>query len=599
MRLLYISFILNLFFLGSLQFDPKVKRVRQQNTIMFYKSRGRYNIGNSRTKSTRNLMNSEDLNSQINETMSNNLNNGMRRRNNIRIQIRQNSDSMSSSIRVLYPLPVFDDENESPIDEEERIKRTMIRAGIPDFIQSMYARDSEKAKKSSENFEIAENKNFTFSNVGGYEKVKEELLQCGDILVNYSKYDKYNVRTPRGIILEGSPGNGKTIMAKAFCGELNISFIPTTASVFQEKYVGVGSARIRELFSLAKSAKPGVIFIDEIDAIGRMRSSSEQSGDSGERDSTLNQLLTMLDGFDDNNGIFLMCATNRIDLLDNALLRPGRIDKKIFVGNPDADTREAIINIHISGKPIDETVDTNNLIKLMKGMSGAQIENVLNEAMLKALREDREKMNIGDIDANMERLLVGSQSTKNKYSSDAMKRIAIHELGHAIVGLVLKDHPNPLSISLNEWSHKAPGYTLFDTDEEDSNIITKEYLMQHLSVLLAGRVAEIVFFNSSITTGASKDLHDAYQIAENMVLKYGMGSRTIYTTKSDISKKELDDDIQHILIQAEKRCYDEIRNNYGLFLLLYKKLISEKSLNYDEIVSATMVDLPSDEYKFE
>ena len=407
------------------------------------------------------------------------------------------------------------------------------------------------------------------------------------------------MRAPRGIILEGPPGNGKTILAKAFCGELNISFIPTSASIFQEKYVGVGSARIRELFTLAKSVKPCVIFIDEIDSIGRTRSSSEKTGDSGERDSTLNQLLTMLDGFDDNNGIFLMCATNRIDLLDDALLRPGRIDKKIYVGNPDADTRKAIINIHIKGKPIDESIDSNILIKLMGGFSGAQIENVLNEAMLKALRENREIMNMSDIDASMERLLVGSQSTKNKYSFDAMKRIAIHELGHAIVGLVLDEHPNPLSISLNEWSHKAPGYTLFDSNEEDYNIITREYLIQHVSVLLAGRVAESVFFNNSITTGALKDLQDAYQIVENMVLKFGMGSQTIRTSISEMSKKDLDDDIQFILRQAEKRCYDEIFNNYELILFLYNKLIEEKTLKYHQIVNATMLDLPNNIYKFE
>ena len=399
------------------------------------------------------------------------------------------------------------------------------------------------------NFQIIKKSEYTFDDVGGYDKIKSELLQTADILINYEKYRRFNVRTPKGMIFEGPPGNGKTLIAKAFSGELNVSFIPVSGSEFSEKYVGVGAMRVRELFKLADENKPCIIFIDEIDAVARKRGNDAVSSNS-EKDQTLNQLLINLDGFKHSNGVFVVGATNRIDLLDQALIRPGRMDKNIFIGNPDSDTRRSIISIHMKGKPTMPDISIDALVEMTGGFSGAQIENLLNESMLYALRQNREIITFGDLEYIINRILAGWQSTESKYSDDIIQRIVLHEMGHAVVGLLSKNHPKLTKVCLNLWSPKTPGYTVFESNDEDINIYTKEGLFSHLMVLLGGRIAEEIFFGYSVTTGARKDLDEAYKLAQNMIVQYGMGRRNIYPDLSDQSKFLIDQEVNDLLVSA-------------------------------------------------
>ena len=467
-------------------------------------------------------------------------------------------------------------------DAEEAIRKELQDAlGVRFFVRK--PPNMEQQSDSSENFEIIKNPPYSFADVGGYENVKQEMMQSVDMLQNFEKYQKFNVRTPKGIILEGPPGNGKTLLARAFSGEVNSSFIPVSGSQFQEKYVGVGASRIRELFDLAEKNLPCVIFIDEIDAVGRSRSSDDGSS-SGERDQTLNQLLVALDGYKNTSGVFIVGATNRMDLLDDALVRPGRIDKKIYIGNPDSKTRESILDIHIKGKPHARNVTVNDLVELTNGLSGAQIENLLNEAMLFALRDNRETMNKGDLENILGRIYVGYQPTENAFSEDMIKRIAVHEMGHAIVGLLSAHHSKLVKVCLNLWSPNSPGYTIFESEETDSSIYTKEKLMARLMVLLAGRIAEEVFYGNSITSGASKDIEQAYKLAENMIVRFGMGRKTVYAYGSESSKDFIDRDIERLLESAYQTAHSTVLESKNIIEECSDKLIENKILLPDDIL---------------
>ena len=400
----------------------------------------------------------------------------------------------------------------------------------------------------SDNYEVVKESPISFDDIGGYDKIKQELYQCVDILSNYTKYSRFNVRIPRGLILEGPPGNGKTLLAKGFAGEAGVSFIPVSGAEFQEKYVGVGASRIRELFELASKNTPCVVFIDEIDAVGRKRSGDGESSTS-ERDSTLNELLVALDGFKNNTGIFLIGATNRVDLLDPALMRPGRIDKQIYIGNPDDKTREAILKIHLRGKPYEKhAISIDGLVDLTQGLSGAQIENLLNEAMLNALRENREIINMQDIDLIMNKMVAGWQPNDHQFTSDIVDHIAIHEMGHAIVGILSKHHSKMTKVVINLSSPRTPGYTLFEPSS--SNIHTREALFEHLAILLAGRIAEEVCYDVSVTTGAINDFEEAFKLAERMIIYYGMGKNVIYPNSSDKYKEKIDTEVAELIDNA-------------------------------------------------
>ena len=446
-------------------------------------------------------------------------------------------------------------------------------------------RSIQTQNNDDHSFEIIKNSKFNFSQIGGYDTIKQELHQVLDILRNKEKYTKYNVRIPRGLIFEGPPGNGKTLLAKGFCGEANMTFIPVSGSEFSEKYVGVGAQRVRELFKLASKNAPCIVFIDEMDALARKRGNDMASSNS-EKDQTLNQLLISMDGFDNDNDIFVIGSTNRLDLLDNALLRPGRMDKKVYIGNPDASTRKAILDIHMQGKPLDKLVHVDSIVEMTGGYSGAQIENLVNEAMLYVLRNNRELIEWSDLEYVNNRIIAGWQDKESKFSEEMIDRIIVHELGHAIVGFLTKDHSNVMKVVLNMWSPTSPGYTVFENNDEDSNIYTKDGLLSHLMVLLGGRLAEEIFYGYSVTSGARQDLEQAYELAKTMIINYGMGERNIYPDLSDQSKYLIDQEISKLLMEANELSFTIIDNNKELIKDLIKKLKDTKLVVPDDIYNA-------------
>ena len=478
----------------------------------------------------------------------------------------------------------FNDDDESPIQPEEQV-RVIIMNGFnsrqgkgrqknPFLPEDDSDSELDSDSLKSENFEVIKNIDFKFKDVGGHDKIKEELMQCADLLTNYEKYSKYNVRTPKGLILEGPPGNGKTLLAKGFCGEINVGFIPVSGSQFQEKYVGVGAARVRELFELAKQNVPCIIFMDEIDAIGRKRSADESKQD---HDSTLNELLVNLDGFKSTNGIFIMGATNRIDLLDEALIRAGRVDKKIYVGNPDKKTREAIIQIHIKGKP--HNMNINHLVELTNSYSGAQIENLLNEAMLYALRQNREMMTIEDIELTSNRILVGFQSTDNIVTPEILAQVAAHEIGHALIGMFTK-YKKLIKVTINLSSPTSLGFTLFEPNE--TLLITRQNMIHEIMTLLGGRVAEELLFNT-LTTGATHDFTQAKKFAEKMIIDYGMGKKTIIPHGSEKYKELLDNEIDDIIVEAYYSAKSLLQKIEPLLKDCAETLVKEQVLKEDDI----------------
>jgi len=486
----------------------------------------------------------------------------------------------------------FNDEDEEDTENENdptswpnMVGRNNFRDRNPDD----YASYTKKRGQKSENFEVLTNFPTRFSDVGGYDAIKKELAQCIDLLQNYTKYDRFNVRVPKGLIFEGPPGNGKTLMAKALAGEAGVGFIAVSGSQFQEKYVGVGSTRIRELFELAKKNVPCMIFIDEIDALGRKRSSDGETSGS-ERDSTLNELLVALDGFKNISGIFVIGATNRADLLDSALVRPGRIDKRVYIGNPDSKTREAILRIHSRGKPYCAKIALADLVEMTAGLSGAQIENMLNEAMLYALREGREIMESEDLEISLGKMMVGWQPTEHEFTSDIIDHIAIHEMGHVVVGLVSKHHSKVTKVVINLSAPSSPAYTVFE--HGDSPIYTREALFEHLTILLAGRVAEELVYNVSVTTGAINDFEEALKLAEKMIVYYGLGENVIYPTQSEKYKAIVDDEVVRIIEHAYA-CAEYIVHESRAFILEGAEILKR-----DKIIRAEALnDLIATKYR--
>ena len=362
----------------------------------------------------------------------------------------------------------------------------------------------------------------TFADVAGCEEEKEELREIVDFLRDPKAYTAMGARIPKGVLLVGPPGTGKTLLAKAVAGEANVQFLSISGSDFVELYVGVGAGRVRDLFDQAKKVAPAIIFIDEIDAVGRQRGSG-LGGGNDEREQTLNQLLVELDGFSNNEGVIVMAATNRADILDQALLRPGRFDRQVYVGLPDIKGREAILKIHARDKQLGEDVDLNSIAKGTPGFAGADLENLMNEAALLAVRRKHRFINQDDIDEAILKVQMGPEKKSRKMSDKARRLTAYHESGHALVSHYLK-HVDPVHYITIIPRGGAGGFTLFRPEEDVENFTSRAEMYENIVVALGGRMAEKHFLDD-ISTGASGDIQQATNIARDMVMRYGMSDR--------------------------------------------------------------------------
>ena len=418
-----------------------------------------------------------------------------------------------------------------------------------------------------------------FDDVAGLEEIKEDLMDVIDFLNNEDKYKSMDARVPRGILLYGPPGTGKTLIAKAIAGEAKATFIYSSGSEFVEKYVGVGAKRVRTIFERARKDAPSIIFIDEIDALGAKRNSESNN----EKDQTLNQLLIELDGFNNTSNVIVIAATNRMDLLDEALLRPGRFDRKIYVGNPNYHSRLKILEVHTKNKPLDKKVQLKDIAVKTHGFSGAQLANIANEAALKAIKDKAKKINSDNFEFAIEKIAAGLE-IKHSTVSDKEKRIvAYHEAGHAAAAKILNiDKVQKISIIPRD---KALGYVLkFPT--EDKYLYTKNELCNKLTVLLAGRASEEIFIGE-VSTGASNDIKESTNIIYEIICSYGMGKNTQNTCIDEKFIKYYLENIKEEASEMAKEAYDRaiaiIKENEVLVDKIAKYLLKNETMNAEKL----------------
>ena len=437
-----------------------------------------------------------------------------------------------------------------------------------------------------------------FSDVAGAEEEKQELVEVVEFLKDPKRFTKLGARIPAGVLLEGPPGTGKTLLAKAVAGEAGVPFFSISGSDFVEMFVGVGASRVRSLFEDAKKAAPAIIFIDEIDAVGRQRGVG-LGGGNDEREQTLNQLLIEMDGFEGNEGIIVIAATNRSDVLDPALLRPGRFDRKVLVGRPDVKGREAILRVHAKNKPLAKDVDLKLVAQQTPGFVGADLENVLNEAALVAARRNKKVIDASDIDEAEDRVIAGPSKKDRTVSQKERELVAYHEAGHTIVGLVLSNARVVHKVTIVPRG-RAGGY-MIALPKEDQMLLSKEDMKEQLAGLMGGRVAEEIIFNVQ-TTGASNDFEQAAQMARAMVTEYGMseklgpvqyeGNHAMFgakTTQKFISEQtayEIDEEVRSLLTEARNKAAEIIQNNRETH-----KLIAEALLKYETLDSVQIKSL--------
>ena len=436
-----------------------------------------------------------------------------------------------------------------------------------------------------------------FSDVAGAEEEKQELVEVVEFLKDPKRFTKLGARIPAGVLLEGPPGTGKTLLAKAVAGEAGVPFFSISGSDFVEMFVGVGASRVRSLFEDAKKAAPAIIFIDEIDAVGRQRGVG-LGGGNDEREQTLNQLLIEMDGFEGNEGIIVIAATNRSDVLDPALLRPGRFDRKVLVGRPDVKGREAILKVHAKNKPLADDVDLKLVAQQTPGFVGADLENVLNEAALVAARRNKSIIDASDIDEAEDRVIAGPSKKDKTVSQRERELVAYHEAGHTIVGLVLSNARVVHKVTIVPRG-RAGGY-MIALPKEDQMLLSKEDMKEQLAGLMGGRVAEEIIFNVQ-TTGASNDFEQATQMARAMVTEYGMseklgpvqyegnhamfGAQSPQKSISEQTAYEIDEEVRSLLNEARNKAAEIIQSNRETHKLIAEALLKYETLDSTQIKS--------------
>lgn len=452
-----------------------------------------------------------------------------------------------------------------------------------------------KSKNSS-----GEESDKKFEDVAGCDEEKAELAELVDFLKNGEKYTELGARIPKGVLLVGPPGTGKTLLAKAVAGEAGVPFLSISGSDFVEMYVGVGASRVRDLFEQAKKKSPCIVFIDEIDAVGRHRGTG-MGGGNDEREQTLNQLLVEMDGFGSNTGVIVIAATNRPDVLDPALLRPGRFDRQITVNRPDAQGREDILKVHSKNKPLAPDVDLHEIAKLTIGFTGADLENLMNEAALLAVRNGRKAIVLQDIMDASSRVELGTEKKSHKFSDKAKKLTAFHEAGHAVSAYYTEGHDPVKEISIIPRGLGAGGYTWYTPQEENYN--SRKEMLDNLVSMFGGRVAEALALDD-ISTGASNDLQRATEIVRDMVIKYGMsdsigpvvydsGNGEVFLGKdyghvnnySEETSARIDAEVEKIMRQAYGKTVEILKEHYDKLELVANALLKKEKINGEEFES--------------
>lgn len=461
-----------------------------------------------------------------------------------------------------------------------------------------------------------EKKRVTFNDVAGADEEKQELIEIVDFLKDNRRFVAMGARIPKGVLLVGPPGTGKTLLARAVAGEAKVPFFSISGSDFVEMFVGVGASRVRDLFEQAKKNAPCIIFIDEIDAVGRQRGAG-LGGGHDEREQTLNQLLVEMDGFDGNAGIIMMAATNRPDILDPALLRPGRFDRQILVNRPDVKGREAILKVHARNKPLADSVKLNVIAQRTTGFSGADLENLLNEAALLAARENKKKITMEEVDEAVDRVIAGPAKKSRVVSEKERKIVAYHEAGHAIVGYYVTNADIVHKVTIVPRG-QAGGYVM-SLPKEDRYLATKSELLDRVTGILAGRVAEEIIFGE-VSTGASNDFEKATAIVRAMITEYGMSDRlaTMQFGRSqgqvflgrDIGHEqnysdqiayEIDSEMQELIRTCYKRAKDILTERSDQLELLAQTLLTRETLDEEQIKqlldTGKIVDAPVEDVK--